>query len=291
MTQTLDESTIFDDKYNLDLCIKTGRFSCIYHCTDKSKGDKYLAKFIDLRSFTINDNDFINTVIVDECQRLQRMTHKQIANIYETYILSQQIVCLVYQFIEGNNLLVEIVNRANAGYIYSENVISYYMNQIMEAIDYCHKSDIIHGNIRAENILMSNNKSEGVIKLCGFGRTLIQNHFKQSCVHYYETNNLFNLLPNPYMAPELHQPNAVFTKASDIYSSGILLLTLLCGSSLHFDPQIDFFSIGEKIWNGISDITKELVLKMLKPKANSRITAHDVLNHKWLSRQRTTRFR
>ncbi|CAG2183379.1 unnamed protein product, partial [Oppiella nova] len=113
----------------------------------------------------------------------------------------------------------------------------------------------------------------------------MQNHFQQSPVQYYTKNNLFNSLSNPYLAPELSQEKALFTKCSDIYSCGILLLTLLCGSSLHFDPQIDFFSIEEKIWNSISDIVKELVLKMLKPNANSRITALEVLNHKWLSQK------
>ena len=116
------------------------------------------------------------------------------------------------------------------------------MSQIMEAINYCHNSGLIHGNITAENVMIGY-KETANIKLCGFGRTLIQKHFQKSPVICYETNNLFDFQPNIYWAPELSQENALFSKSSDIYSSGILLLTLLCGSALNFDKQINFFAV------------------------------------------------
>jgi serine/threonine protein kinase len=118
------------------------------------------------------------------------------------------------------------------------------MKQIMDAIAVCHKAGIIHGNIKPENILMACDNNCAPIKLCGFGRTIIQNKFKHiSALHYYEQNDLFDSLPQTYLAPELRQENSLFTKASDIYSCGILLLTLLCGSALNFDEEIDFFSV------------------------------------------------
>lgn len=118
------------------------------------------------------------------------------------------------------------------------------MKQIMDAISVCHKAGIIHGNIKPENILVANDNNCAPVKLCGFGRTIIQDKFEHKrVVRYYEQNNLFNSLPNTYLAPELTQENSLFTKASDIYSCGILLLTLLCGSALNFDQEIEFFSV------------------------------------------------
>lgn len=115
------------------------------------------------------------------------------------------------------------------------------MSQVLDAIDYCHDSGIIHGNIKVENIMIAS-KESGQVKLCGFGRSLLQNHTRESPVRYYERNNLLDYW-SAHLAPELTQENSLFTKSSDIYSSGILLLTLLCGSALNFDTQINFFAV------------------------------------------------
>ncbi|CAG2168554.1 unnamed protein product [Oppiella nova] len=97
MSRVIDESTPFDDKYRLDLCIKTGRFSCIYRCTNKYKPDKFVVKIIDYSKLSFDDNLCVGTALKDECQCYERVVHKHIAQIYESYVLSNRIVCLVYE--------------------------------------------------------------------------------------------------------------------------------------------------------------------------------------------------
>ena len=44
----------------------------------------------------------------------------------------------------GADICFEIIKRVSEGYVYSEAVISHYMNQILQAIRYCHLNNIIH---------------------------------------------------------------------------------------------------------------------------------------------------
>ena len=111
----------------------------------------------------------------------------------------------------------------------------------MEAIDYCHESGVVHGNIKIESIMIASQQS-GQVKLCAFGRSLVQNQLQESPVRCFQTNNLLDFW-STHLAPELAQECALFSNASDIYSCGILLLTLLCGSTLNFDSDINFFAV------------------------------------------------
>jgi calcium/calmodulin-dependent serine protein kinase len=70
---------------------------------------------------------------------------------------------------DGADLCFEIEKRVLAGFVYSEAVASHYMRQILDAIRYCHDSNIIHRDIKPHCILLSSKENSAPVKLGGFG--------------------------------------------------------------------------------------------------------------------------
>lgn len=55
---------------------------------------------------------------------------------------------------------------------YCEDDASYYMRQILDAINYCHNAGIVHKDLKPANILLASEGRSAIIKLCDFGMSL-----------------------------------------------------------------------------------------------------------------------
>ena len=125
---------------------------------------------------------------------------------------------------DGADLCFEIEKRASAGFVYSEAVASHYMRQILEAIRYCHKNNIIHRDIKPHCILLSSKENSAPIKLGGFGISI-------EMPQYNSGNALITSgrigTPN-YMSPEVVQ-RLPYSKPVDLWSCGVVLFVLLSG--------------------------------------------------------------
>uniref|UniRef100_T1IN88 Protein kinase domain-containing protein n=1 Tax=Strigamia maritima TaxID=126957 RepID=T1IN88_STRMM len=103
-----------------------------------------------------------------------------------------------FNYMDGADLCFEIVKRASAGFVYSEAVArfplgrnsdrkfsaaaeklimfrnclngdSHYMRQILDALSYCHKNDIIHRDIKPHCVLLATKENSAPVKVGGFG--------------------------------------------------------------------------------------------------------------------------
>lgn len=113
---------------------------------------------------------------------------------------------IILEYVDGETLDKTLDNgRISRGNV--RNVIS----QITEALRYLHSKQIIHGDIKPQNIMLT--YSEGMVKLIDFSLA---------------DSNSYVVLKNlggtrDYMAPELLSDNADASTKSDIYSFGKLI--------------------------------------------------------------------
>ena len=81
-------------------------------------------------------------------------------------------IYFLYEYINGENLQQVISNYG----LNSEKLVKFYFIQILNAIKYCHSFDIVHRDIKPDNLILSEDKK--LIKLIDFGSSFDLNNLK-----------------------------------------------------------------------------------------------------------------
>ncbi len=149
-----------------------------------------------------------------EAVAVSKLHHSNIIEIYDIgeYDSRQYIVM---EYVDGKTLKDLIVER---GGLYKEEVI-YIMKQLLSAVSEAHRNQIIHRDIKPQNILV---KSDGSVIITDFGIALAQN-----ALHLTQKETVMGSVH--YLAPELARGETA-TYQSDIYALGIVFYELLSGS-------------------------------------------------------------
>ena len=92
---------------------------------------------------------------------LKRMKHKNIVRLYE-YFETEKHILFVIELCAGGDLLNYVRKRRRL----KEDVAKSLFKQIIESLAYCHKKNIVHRDIKLDNILLD---SSGQVKICDFG--------------------------------------------------------------------------------------------------------------------------
>ncbi|XP_043552287.1 cyclin-dependent kinase-like 4 isoform X2 [Chiloscyllium plagiosum] len=109
-----------------------------------------------------------------------------------------------------------------------ETMVKNIMWQMLQAINFCHKRNCIHRDVKPENILITR---QGVIKLCDFGFARILTGPGDDYTDYVATRW--------YRAPELLVGDTQYEAAVDIWAVGTVFAELVSGQAL---------------WHGKSDV-------------------------------------
>ena len=99
-----------------------------------------------------------------------------------------------------------------------ERDVKRFYKELVEGINYCHEKNIVHRDIKMENILIDDNKN---VKIIDFGFSIISEPDKKL--------NIFCGTPS-YMAPEIVSKINYKGTPADIWALGILLFALLTGT-------------------------------------------------------------
>ena len=149
-----------------------------------------------------------------------------------------------------------------------------YFQQIISSIEYTHAYKIAHRDLKPENLLLDENNN---IKLIDFG---LANNMRDS--HALKTACGS---PN-YAAPELISGKSYSGIEVDIWSCGVILYAMVCGS-LPFDDE-SMSQLFMKIREGrfhmphnISNEVKDLINRMLQPNPVKRISIKEIRRHPW----------
>ena len=221
------------------------------------------------------ENERIIRAIEREIVVMKLIDHPNIMRLYDVWETSGELY-LILEYIEGGELFDYIAEK---GRLPEPEALDYFQ-QLIGAIDYCHRLNIAHRDLKPENILLTKEKS---IKVADFGLAGWQcgeNLLQTSCgsPHYAAPEVISGL---PYDGP-----------TADVWSCGIILYALLAGR-LPFDAEkvelllekvrIGKFTMPSEIPPGARDLLR----KMLEIEVTKRIKIVDVLKHPWfLSRAR-----
>lgn len=196
--------------------------------------------------------------------------HPFICRLYEMYAMSNHYYML-FEYVSGGQMLDYIVAHGSL----KESQARKFCRGIASALEYCHSSNIVHRDLKIENIMINN---QGEIKIIDFGLSNLYTHdhlLKTYCGSlYFAAPEL--LSAHPYRGPEV-----------DIWSFGVVLFVLVCGRVPFDDKSVS--NLHEKIKKGHIDYPNylsiecvDLLKKMLVVDISKRASIHEVINHKWM---------
>lgn len=204
-----------------------------------------------------------------EIKILKMCDHPHIIHLYEVIETPTD----VYVFIEyssGGELFDYIVERGRL----SESEARRFFQQLLSGVEYCHKNTIAHRDLKPENLLLDQDSN---VKIADFGLSNCMRDgwfLKTSCGS-----------PN-YAAPEVISGRLYAGPEVDIWSCGVILYALLCGTLPFDDESIPY--LFKKIKGGLyilpsylSDESKDLISKMLITDPVKRITVDEIRQHPW----------
>lgn len=261
--------------YKIMKKIGCGAFGKIYQvlhlATDQIRVMKVVK--VDMVNYQDDDHTFLK-----EIQVLSQIDHPNILKIYE-YFVDDIYYYIITELAKGGELYDQICNIKN----YSENDAAVIMKQILSGIFYIHSKNIVHRDLKPENIVLETNISGDLfLKIIDFG----------SANYFEEYNKLTLKVGSPqYMAPEVI--NKEYDNKCDIWSCGIILYVLLCGSppfdgpddkSIEKKIQEGKFSFDNVTWNSISFEAKNLISKMLEFNPDKRISAEEATKDIWIKK-------
>ncbi|XP_076073617.1 cyclin-dependent kinase-like 1 isoform X15 [Mytilus galloprovincialis] len=230
------------EKYeNLGL-VGEGSYGMVLKCRHKETG-----QLVAIKKFLESEDDkMVKKIALREVRMLKQLRHDHLVNLIEVFRRKKRLY-LVFEFVD-HTVLDELEKCPNG---LDENTVRRILWQVLKGVEFCHVHNIIHRDVKPENILVS---KSGVVKLCdfGFARTLAQPG--ESYTDYVATRW--------YRAPELLVGDTKYGKAVDIWAIGCLLSEMLTGEPLFpGDSDIDQLYHIVKCFGNLTARHKEVFLR------------------------------
>ena len=201
-------------KYDIGKTIGRGAYAMVKIVTDKITNEKYAAKIYN-KSET--KDKIRKKCVSNEIEILKKVSHKNIIKLIEVIELKEHIL-IIQELFNGISLSDYYKKNWKSEDLSKQKEKTYkiILRQIFEAINYLHKNNIAHLDIKLDNILINKNLE---IKLIDFGFGIYDPK--------KELNNFFGGTPS-YMSPEIVLKRPYISILSDIWSLGVLVFKLFC---------------------------------------------------------------
>lgn len=259
------KKNIMIGQYVLRNTIGHGSFGKVKLATHKLTGHEVAMKFMSRKKIV---NMELAGRVKREIQYLKVLRHPHIIKLYEVLTTPRDIIMVMeYAKDELFNYIVE------NGKLSSDEARKFFQ-QIISAVEFCHRHQIVHRDLKPENILLDKNLN---VKITDFGLSNYVNDgdfLKTSCGS-----------PN-YAAPEVISGKLYAGPEVDVWSCGVMLYVMVCGTLPFDDDYIP--SLFKKINEGrftippfVPNDVRELLEGMLRVNPAERLTMSQIRQHSW----------
>jgi len=207
--------------YRLDQLVGSGGFARVYKAWDAEANMQVAIKIVDAH---FSDAEFAYaTDFLEHTSTLASWRHKNIIKIQRAGF-DDNYLYLVMEYIDGTDLADVIERYGEDGELVPHDDVIQVARSVALALDYAHRRNVLHLDIKPSNILM---KKNGRVILTDFN--LPVGRKKEDAGLIFGSAH--------YMAPEYSQGADKATSLSDLYSLGVVLFEMLTGTVPFDDPS------------------------------------------------------
>uniref|UniRef100_A0AAY4B1M5 non-specific serine/threonine protein kinase n=1 Tax=Denticeps clupeoides TaxID=299321 RepID=A0AAY4B1M5_9TELE len=208
--------------------------------------------------------------IYREVQIMKLLNHPHIIKLYQV-METKDMLYIVTEYAKNGEMFDYLTSNGRM----TEDEARRKFWQILTAVDYCHRHHIVHRDLKTENLLLDANMN---IKLADFGFG-----------NFYNAGEPLSTWCGspPYAAPEVFEGKEYEGPQLDIWSLGVVLYVLVCGS-LPFDGAT-LPALRQRVMEGrfripffMSQDCENLIRKMLVVDPTKRITMAQIKQHRWM---------
>ena len=206
-----------------------------------------------------------------EIKILKKLRHKNIIQLYDI-MESKRYLYFVMEYCKNGELFDYIVRKKRL----KETEACCFFQQIINGVEYLHKQGIIHRDLKPENLLLDDKYR---IKISDFGLSTF----------FSKNNYLQTACGTPsYAPPEMLEGHEYNGEATDVWSCGIILYAMLCGTLPYSESQEDIIVKKIKthdyvIPNYLSKDAKDLLNHILIINPKERYNIKQIQNHPWFN--------
>jgi len=259
---------IIDHRYEVLESLGSGAWSNVYKVNDKRTGKLFTLKLFQY----LSSSDLYSKFSAEDMHHITQIEHPNLAHVVDFGHVGDHIYSLT-EYYEGSSLKNFRFRKSQIEFFYDIIV------QIAYALDALHEQDILHKDLKPENVLYKIEGNKVEVKVIDYGFSKIDTNKDQQNI----TGSL------PYLAPEAFvNQNATF--ASDYYSLGVMLYkittknfpfsieqinALITGSQHYFIPKFP-----SELNEDIPQALEKFILRLLEKNPENRFqTAEEIINY------------
>ncbi|TRY59804.1 hypothetical protein DNTS_035233 [Danionella cerebrum] len=268
-----------------------GKFAVVKKCVEKTTGKEHAAKFLKKRRKGQDcRGDILNEIAVLESADMS----PYVVALHEVYETTTEIILVLECFGEsvpisdggyensaaGGEIFTQCV--ADNDEAFTEKDVIRLAKQILMGVACLHQNNIVHLDLKPQNILLTSAQPLGDIRIVDFGLSR----------RVDSVSEVREILGTPeYVAPEVLDYEPIST-ATDMWSIGVLTYVMLTGESpfLGEEKQETFLNISQvnvdysqDVFHGVSDLAVDFIQSLLIKNPRKRATVDQCLTHPWLS--------
>ncbi|XP_053418015.1 serine/threonine-protein kinase 33 isoform X1 [Nycticebus coucang] len=277
----MENGAAIEEFYTFGRILGQGSFGLVLEVTDRETKTKWAIKKVNKEKAGSSAVKLLER----EVNILKSVKHEHIIHLEQVFETPKKMY-LVMELCEDGELK-EILHKKGH---FSENETRWIIKSLASAIAYLHSNDIVHRDLKLENILVkssfidANNELNLNIKVTDFGLA-VKKHGRSEAMMQSTCGTPI------YMAPEVINAHD-YSQQCDIWSIGVIMYILLSGEPPFLasseEKLFELIRKGElhfenPVWDSISDCAKSVLKQLMKVDPAHRLTAKELLDNQWLT--------
>lgn len=267
-----DDDSPYDNFSEPSFCLSCCSSSAATSAVEDNSDVQYYALKVFRKDEGSRSSRRVTEFVQEEAEVLRKLDHPNIVKIYEIFSYGPDTM-VVMELCSGGTL----TKRSP----FTERQCHSIIKSILSAVEYMHNLNIVHRDLKLENILFEHNSPNAQIKILDFG--LSEQFDPEEGVHT-ACGTIYAL------APEVFEGDTSDPKKADMWAVGVIAFYLFShehpfwGTASTIERKIlrCEYTFDANVWRTVSKRAKKFIASLLEGNVRKRLSAREANASAWI---------